>query len=85
VKSTDARDAGRENTAVMHTVTIGQTEIGDEAVTQVVRWRFQQLRRGGYGAGDATAIAVQTGVDLHRAVELLKRGCPADLALRILA
>jgi hypothetical protein len=69
----------------MNTTAIGQEAISENAVTQIVRWRFQQLRRGGFGAGDATAIAAQTGVDWHRAVELLQRGCPAGLALQILA
>jgi hypothetical protein len=40
--------------------------------------------RAGYAPGAAHDLAARTDVDLHLAIELLERGCPADLAVRIL-
>jgi hypothetical protein len=51
---------------------------------QVISWRREQLVRAGYAAADATALAFDNAVDLHAAVNLLRRGCPSATALRIL-
>jgi hypothetical protein len=51
---------------------------------RVVDWRLQELLRAGYGEGGARDIAEQVEIDLHRAVDLLKSGCPQETALRIL-
>jgi hypothetical protein len=60
-----------------------ETEIRDE--TDVIEaWRAEALERAGYGARDAAAIAARHDIDLHVATDLLRMGCPADLALRIL-
>jgi hypothetical protein len=58
---------------------IDQTEI-----ERIERWRAEELERAGYEPRTAGRLAVRHDVDLHTAVELLERGCPADLALRIL-
>lgn len=58
---------------------IDQTE-----VERIERWRAEELERAGYEPRAAGRLAVRHDVDLHTAVELLERGCPADLALRIL-
>jgi hypothetical protein len=47
-------------------------------------WRAEALERAGYGAQAAAEIAARQDIDLHRAVDLLAKGCPAELALRIL-
>ena len=52
---------------------------------EVVRWRLRRLRAAGFGDEEARRLAVSPDVDLHRAVELVERGCPPDLAYRILA
>ena len=54
-----------------------------EAVV-VLEWRFTQLARSGYAECDALALAARADVDLHRAADLVARGCPPSLALRIL-
>ena len=60
-----------------------ETEIRDE--TSVVEtWRAEQLEMAGYGAQHAAELAIRHDVDLHVAVELVSRGCPAELAVRIL-
>jgi hypothetical protein len=56
----------------------------DAEFERVLRWRFQELARAGYEAEAAATIAARSDVDLHRATELLRSGCPADIALRIL-
>lgn len=50
---------------------------------RVLAWRISRLVRAGYSDEGAVAIACST-VDLHSAVELVERGCPPELALRIL-
>jgi hypothetical protein len=51
---------------------------------RIERWRAEELERAGYEPGAAAKIAVRSDIDLHLAVKLLSRGCPPDLALRIL-
>jgi hypothetical protein len=51
---------------------------------KVVSWRAEELIRAGYDELDALELAFERAVDLHRAVELLERGCPAKTAVRIL-
>ena len=47
-------------------------------------WRAEELERAGYPAGAAAELAMRNDVDLHRAAELIQRGCSPDLALQIL-
>ena len=56
----------------------------DSELELVEQWRLEALRRAGYDAEAATILAASHDVDLHSAIELLERGCPADLALQIL-
>jgi hypothetical protein len=51
---------------------------------RVERWRQDALERAGFPPRDAAELAARTDVDLHGAVKLLQRGCPKDLALKIL-
>lgn len=51
---------------------------------RILSWRLEELERAGYDARSAFDLAERADVDLHRAVELLRRGCPAATALRIL-
>jgi hypothetical protein len=51
---------------------------------RVERWRQAALERAGFAPRDAARLAARNDVDLHRAVALLERGCPKDLALKIL-
>ena len=64
-------------------MTAADTEIRDE--TELVSaWRAEQLEMAGYGAQAAAELALRHDVDLHIAVDLVARGCPAELALKIL-
>ena len=51
---------------------------------RVEHWRHQELERAGYDPESALVLAASHDVDLHEAVNLLKRGCSVDLALQIL-
>ncbi len=63
--------------------TAADTETREE--TQVVEaWRAEQLETAGYGAQAAAELAIRQDVDLHVAVGLIGRGCPHELALKIL-
>lgn len=56
----------------------------EDEVAAVVRWRFGQLARNGYGLDDAIVLACHPEIDLHDAVALVGKGCPPKTALRIL-
>lgn len=59
-------------------------EIVETELERVERWRAEELMRAGFDPSAASELASRLDVDLHRAIDLLDRGCPADLALRIL-
>lgn len=58
--------------------------VGESEAERVERWREEELERAGYGPDAAHALALRADVDLHIAVALLARGCPAELAVEIL-
>jgi hypothetical protein len=51
----------------------------------VIAWRRRQLTASGFASGVATAVAADAAYDVHRLIELVERGCPPALAVRILA
>jgi hypothetical protein len=53
-------------------------------IERIERWRTEELERAGYTKDAAAKLARRHDVDLHYAVELVARGCPHDLALKIL-
>ena len=56
----------------------------DSEIERIERWRAEELERAGYDREQAALIAGRHDVDLHHAVDLVRQGCPADLALSIL-
>jgi hypothetical protein len=52
---------------------------------QWVRWRARRLLGAGFPADLAGELARAGRIDLHRLLSLVDRGCPPDLAARILA
>ncbi len=56
-----------------------------ETRQDVTAWRAERLRAAGFDAGLAERLARQCGYDLHALIELVERGCPPELAVRILA
>ena len=53
-------------------------------IDRIEQWRHAELQRAGYDHESALVLAASHDVDLHDAVDLLKRGCSVDLALQIL-
>jgi hypothetical protein len=51
----------------------------------VVNWRIDRLCDGGFPARLAYTVARDTRYDVHTLLELTDRGCPAELAARIIA
>ena len=51
----------------------------------VMDWRFDRLTAVGFEIDTAVAIAPNRGYDLHALLALVGRGCPPQLAARILA
>jgi len=57
----------------------------DTAGALVIAWRRRRLAELGLPAELAQRIAADCAYDLHALLELIDRGCPADLAVRIVA
>ena len=64
-------------------MTAAETVVRDE-FELILNWRFEALKRAGYGRDDAFVLAACQDIDLHVAVDLVTKGCPHGLALRIL-
>jgi hypothetical protein len=77
------RGAAAESTGMSTTAADLDLEF-DAETERVVLWREEELERVGYERDAARDLAERTYVDLHLAMDLLRRGCPVDTALRIL-
>jgi hypothetical protein len=51
----------------------------------LVAWRRRRLRTAGFRPDLADSVARDRAMDLHALLELVDRGCPPHLAVRILA
>jgi hypothetical protein len=58
---------------------------GERQVHEVVRWRRERLAEAGFSLPLAGRVANDARYDLHALIELVERGCPPELATRILA
>lgn len=57
----------------------------DGPPVDVVDWRRCRLLEAGFPVGLATVLARTRDVDVHALLQLVDRGCPPELAARILA
>ena len=55
------------------------------APTDVRAWRRCRLLEAGFSTAVAEVVASDPRFDLHALLELVDRGCPPELAVRILA
>jgi hypothetical protein len=62
-----------------------RTHVADTGRGPVVAWRARRLREAGLPRDLAEVVAADCAYDLHALLELVDRGCPAELAVRILA
>ena len=60
-----------------------ETSVASE-LDRIETWRREELQRAGYDATSALVLAAKHDIDLHSAVDLLRRGCSVELALQIL-
>lgn len=51
----------------------------------IAAWRTHRLLDAGFAPALALEVAAAPGVDVHALLALVDRGCPPDLAARILA
>lgn len=56
----------------------------DPPFADVIQWRREKLVEAGYPQEEALVLAERNDVELHRALDLLERGCDVATALRIL-
>jgi hypothetical protein len=68
-----------------HQLDMKATAPTERGPDDVFAWRRSQLVRSGFPQRLAGRIAQDGRFDLHRLIELVERGCPPELALRILA
>jgi ABC-type phosphate/phosphonate transport system substrate-binding protein len=65
-------------------MTTAETEVRASETQLIEGWRAERLELAGYTPSQAAEIATRQDIDLHTAVDLVGRGCPAELALKIL-
>jgi hypothetical protein len=61
------------------------TDLGAGTRAQVSTWRREQLAAAGFPLPLASRLARDVRYDIHALIELVERGCPFDLAERIVA
>jgi hypothetical protein len=57
----------------------------EQGTGEVTTWRRDQLAAAGFTLPEARRLARDPRYDLHALLELVDRGCPSRLAVRILA
>ena len=66
-------------------MTAAQTGLVLESeIERIEQWRAEELERAGYPGLLAGELAARHDVDLHLAVDLVRQGCPVEVALQIL-
>lgn len=68
----------------MTTIELESRPGGTSEEERVLAWRVDRLEQAGFDAVTAVELALRRDVDLHRAVELVRSGCPLETARRIL-
>lgn len=59
-------------------------DLEEEQILSLIRCRLEELKRAGCDSLDCIILASRVDVALERAADLVARGCPPRLALRIL-
>lgn len=54
-----------------------------QAREEAVAWRRRSLLRAGFPVDVAADLAADVRLDLHELLQLVDRGCPPELAVRI--
>ena len=72
------------NRSIERTMPTADTTLQVTEQEIVERWRAQELERAGFPEDTANELAMRADVDLHAAIDLIRRGCAPELAARIL-
>jgi hypothetical protein len=81
----EAKFSGTERREIVPTVVRGLDGSPGDGADQIVTWRCDQLVQSGLRLSLAARLAQDPGYDLHALIDLLERGSPPELAIRILA
>jgi hypothetical protein len=81
----EANFSGTEGREIMPAVVRSLDASPRGGADQVVTWRRDQLIHSGLRRSLATRLAQDPRYDLHALIDLLERGSPPELAIRILA
>jgi hypothetical protein len=68
-----------------HRVQLSGTCSPDGPPVDVTTWRRSRLLEAGFPEHLATRLAACGAVDIHALLQLVDRGCPPELAVRILS
>lgn len=74
--------AGAVREAGHHALGVSTTAVNERQ--RIETWRLTTAERLGFDVEQAWFVATHDEIDLHELSKLLGRGCPHDLALRIL-
>jgi hypothetical protein len=69
----------------LHHFAPGRSSLGDGSPVDITAWRFRCLAGAGFPHDLANHLAKTPGIDIHALLDLVDRGCPPELAARILA
>jgi hypothetical protein len=61
-----------------------EVDVVEDEDDPVFLWRLEQLEHAGFDTCSAVELAGRSDVDLHLALALRAKGCPAETAVRIL-
>lgn len=64
---------------------VGTSAEGRHGFESVIAWRVRRLAAAGFDLGLAERVARDCAFDLHALIGLAERGCPPELAVRIVA
>ena len=62
-----------------------ELSVPDAVTVEIYCWRVEVLERAGYSGAFAHLLADDTEIDLHRACDLIARGCAEATAYAILS
>jgi len=60
-------------------------QLHERTGSEILAWRRRQLVAAGFPRAVAAEVSQDSAYDLHALIELVERGCPPALAVRILA
>jgi hypothetical protein len=61
-----------------------EVQINETEIERIERWRSEELERAGFSPDEARELASRHDIDLHGAIDLIRRGCPPETASQIL-